>query len=507
MIDNLSSNHISLCVPGAHTRSFHYYFRNKPVSGNNRCKQCDLVFDTQKKFDAHVIFAHKCQPASVKKILILGGGFAGINVLNNIQKVFKDEKVSISLVNEENFFLFTPMLAEVAAKMMHPSNITIPIRNFCKNAKFYQATVSSIDLNQKLVTITRTFDGKVHALDYDYLVLALGSKNNFFGNRNMEKNSFTIKSIEDAIGLRNHAINMMEHAAQTGDFELQKKYLTFTVVGGGFAGVETIGEINHFVREAVKHHYTSIDESAINMYLISARDGILPEVPEKLGKVAIKYLKKVGVKVLTKCKAVDASEDHVEINDGTIIPCTTLIWAGGVAIDPVITTLPCEHGNGGKVLVDKYLKLNDYPEVFALGDCAAILDSATGKPYPPTAQHAIRESKVVSQNLKAFATCKGNLKEFSYQSKGMMATIGNRTGVVSIFGYSLTGFIAWFIWRSYYLSSLPTLEKKVKVALDWTVDLLFNRDVTLIGQIKKKELNKIHIGNVPSLKEQLFADL
>jgi len=152
-------------------------------------------------------------------------------------------------------------------------------------------------------------------------------------------------------------------------------------------------------------------------------------------------------------------------------------------------------------------KLTDFPEVFALGDCAAITDSATGKPYPPTAQHAKRESKVVSQNLKNLVTCNGNLKEFSYQSKGMMATIGNRTGVVSIFGYNLKGFAAWFIWRSYYLSSLPTMEKKAKVAFDWTLDLLFKRDVTLIGKIKKKELNKIHIGDVPSLKEQLFADL
>ncbi|MDX1533240.1 MAG: FAD-dependent oxidoreductase, partial [Nitrosopumilaceae archaeon] len=334
------------------------------MAGGYRCKKCDLDFDSKKSYQAHVIFAHKSVSPSIKKILILGGGFSGLNVLEQIQKKFSPNEISITLVNEENYFLYTPMLPEVAAGMLHPSNICVPIRTICKNAKFYQATVSDIDLQQKLVTITRTFDGKVHALEYDYLVLALGSKNNFFGNRNMEDNSFTIKTIEDAISIRNHTINMLENAAQTGDPELQKKFLTFTVVGGGFAGVETIGELNHFVRQAAKYAYPSIDEDNISMNLISARDGILPELGKKLGQKAMTYFKKVGVTIYQKTKATDASEDSITLDNETEIPCTTIIWAGGVAIDSVITTLDCKHGRGGKICVDENLRLHCNSEVF-----------------------------------------------------------------------------------------------------------------------------------------------
>jgi len=216
----------------------------------HRCNKCHLEFQKKRTLEQHIQYIHKSDFPSVKKILILGGGFGGVNILRDIQKMFQDKvNVDISIVNQENFFLFTPMLPEVASGMIHPRDISIPIRTFCKRAKFYQAVVSSIDLDQKLVTISRLFDGKVHALEYDYLVLALGSVTNFFGNKNIENHSFTIKTVEDAIGIRNHAINMLENAGQTSDPDLQQKLMTFTVVGGGFAGVETIGELNHLIRE------------------------------------------------------------------------------------------------------------------------------------------------------------------------------------------------------------------------------------------------------------------
>lgn len=472
-----------------------------------RCKHCDLEFKSKKDSDAHVIYSHKSLSPSIKKILILGGGFGGIQVLKKIQRKLKHAKVSISMVNEENYFLYTPMLPEVASGLLQASDICIPLRDFCKKSKFYQASISSIDLEQKLVTITRAFDGKVHALDYDYLVIALGSKNNFFGNRNMEKNSFTIKTIEDAISIKNHVITMLENAAQTGDDELQRKLLTFVIVGGGFAGVEMAGELNHFIRKSIKQAYPAIDENNVNVVLISSRDGILPEVGKKLGKDAMRYLKKVGVRIFTNTKATDAGEDYVKLSTEEIIPCATLIWAGGVSIDPVITSLECEHGMGGKILVDKYLKAKGLSNVFALGDCAAISDNC-GNLYPPTAQHAVREAKVVAENLTSLINNKSCQKEFSYHSKGMMATIGNHVGVVSIMGHNMKGLGAWILWRSYYLLNLPSLEKKFRVAASWTLDILFKRDLTLVGDLKKKNFQQIHVSNEsPSLKEQILTDL
>jgi len=287
----------------------------------------------------------------------------------------------------------------------------------------------------------------------------------------------------------------------------KKKFLTFTVVGGGFAGVETIGELNHFVRQAAENAYPSINTDNISINLISSGDRILPEVGSKLGKAAMKYLKNVGVNVWINTRAQDASEDSVTLNDGKEIPCTTIIWAGGVVVDSVIQLLDCEHGHCGKISVDEFLRLKSNPEVFALGDCAEII-SSSGKSYPPTAQHALRESKTVSQNILASINGQSSLRKFSYNSKGMMATLGDHSGVASIFGHSFTGISAWLIWRSYYLMNIPTFEKKIKVAIDWMMDLFYKRDLTLVGKIKKKELRQVHIGQeMPSLKDQLFVDL
>ena len=244
------------------------------------------------------------------------------------------------------------------------------------------------------------------------------------------------------------------------------------------------------------------------MILVSSKNGILPEVGKSLGNKAMRYLKSQGVQILTNTKAVDADEDYVLLDNDEKIPSTTLIWTGGVTVDPVISELKCEHGKSGKVKTDQFLRLVDFPNVFALGDCAEIIDNATGKPYPPTAQHAIHQSHIVSHNLAVSLTGENSLKEFSFHSKGMMATIGKRNAIVSIFGYNLQGFIPWMIWRAYYVLQMPSLGKKIKVILDWTVDSFFKRDLTSYGQIKKKNLTKVDVKEeVPSLKELLFPDL
>ena len=476
------------------------------MSKTYNCLHCDAIFDSKEKLDAHEIFSHKTDTPK-KKILILGGGFGGMHVLRDLQKEIDAKDISITIVSESNYFLFTPMLPEVASGMLNPRDITVPIREFCTNSKFFQAKVFSIDLEQKLVTITRKFDGKNHALDYDYLVLAVGSINNFFGNDAIEKNSFTIKTVEDAIELRNQILLMMEIAAQTGSVGLQQKFLTFTVVGAGFAGVEIIGEINHFVRKSIKQAYPTIIDANINMILISSKNEILPELNKKLSESARAYLEKMKIRIITNVKAIDAGESHVELSDGEIIPCTTLIWTGGVTTNSMIGSLICEHDKRGKVLVDKYLRLKGYPEVFALGDCAAIPDGNTGKFYPPTAQHALRESKIVVQNIKKILVGDLNLKEFSYKSKGMMATIGNKAGVASLMGHNITGALAWIIWRTYYLLHLPTFEAKMKIGTGWAINLFFGTDLTLIGETKSKNLHEITIDEAPSLKDQLFTDL
>lgn len=436
------------------------------------------------------------------KILILGGGFAGISILRELEKALDKSNTKITLVNEDNFFLFTPMLPELASGVIHPSDISIPLRMFCKNSEFIQARISSIDLKNKLVAITRTFDGKVKILEYDYLVVALGSKTNFFGNKKIEKNAFTIKTIQDAIAIKTHLIHMLEIADTEEDQTIQEKLLTVVVVGAGFAGVETIGEINDFVRDSARSYYKNVNPYNIRMILVSAKDGILPELGDDLAKKAYQSLQKANIRIIPNTKAVDAGEDFVILGNGEMIKCATLIWTAGVTIDPVITNLDCEH-KSGKIVVDDYLKIPNHPNVFVLGDCAAITDKKTGNPYPPTAQHALRESKIAAHNLKCLIQG-GRQKQFNYESKGMMAIIGKRNGIATISGIKLSGPVAWIVWKTYYLMMLPTFEKKLKVALDWTVNLFFKRDITLVRKIKRKSLNKFDLDDISSLDQVLF---
>ncbi len=427
-----------------------------------------------------------------KKILILGGGFAGVTILRKIQNKFKNQEAEITLVSDDNFFLFTPLLPEVCSGMLHPSDVSTPVREFCKNAKFYHAHISGIDLEKQEVSIQRIFDNKLTKIDYDYLVIAFGSINNFFGNKNMEEHSFTIKTLEDALAIRNHVINMLERADNEDNPQLQDELLNFVVIGGGFAGVETASELNHFIRSAIRNFYKNINPKMVRVILVSAKKGILPEVGDELGDIAFRILQKTEVQIFNNIRAVDAGDDFVLLSDKTIIPCTTLIWAGGVIVDPLISSIECNHGPSGRLIVDDYLRISEYPNVYALGDCAHAIDKKTKSPYPPTAQVALKQATTVSNNL--IYTIKGNkkLKPFDYSNRGIMATIGKRSAVALIRGRKIHGFLAWILWRTFYLSNLPTNEKKVRVALEWFLDLFFRRgEILSVGSIKRKTIAKI----------------
>jgi NADH:ubiquinone reductase (H+-translocating) len=445
-----------------------------------------------------------------KHILILGGGFAGIGVLKKIQKEFhNDNNIEITLVDKDNFLLFTPMLPEVVSGMIETRHIVTPVRTFCRNVKFFEANVQSIDLNNKQVIITHAIGRQSrqqqipqqnsqtssqsnnlheHTLKYDYLVIALGSENNFFGSSDIEENAFTLKSINDAIVLRNHILKILEQAnLEQDDHGLRKNLLTFVIVGGGFSGIETVGAVNDFVRNTVREYYPNIYMSDIRVILVSATDKILEQIDEKLGKFALEKLKENGVEFIMNAKVKGASKDKAVLDNDTEIQCYSLIWTAGVTQNRLIADLDCEHDKGHRIVTNEYLEMKNYEDtVYALGDCASIPNPHTGKPYPPTAQHAIRQSDIAAENIVSSIHAKsrgrvGKKKKFDYKTKGMMAQIGKRTGVAILFGkIKLHGFLAWWLWRSYYLANLPTLKKKLKVIGDWTSDLFFKPDVSQV---------------------------
>lgn len=415
-------------------------------------------------------------PPSKKKILILGGGFGGLYTALQLEKSLrKNPDVEIILVSRDNFFLFTPMLHEVAASSLEITTIVNPIRKLLKRTTFFNGEVKAIDLENSRVVVAHGIGAEhPHELSYDHLVLALGSVTNFYGIAGLQQRALTMKSLDDAIYLRNRLIEQLEEA----DFECStmtpKQLLTFVVAGGGFAGVETIAAINDFLREALKF-YSHLNQSMLRLVLVENSSLILPELGPELGCYAQKKLENRNIEFRLGQKVTKLSDSGVELSDGTTIPARTLIWTAGTAANPLLQGLMCAKDRG-RIVVDERLEVPGYPGVWALGDCASLAEKKSGRPYPPTAQHALRQGKVVGQNIAA-ALRGGAKKPFAFSTIGQLAAIGRRAGVAKIFGFKFSGVIAWWLWRTVYLSKLPRFEKKLRVSLDWTLDLVFSKDL------------------------------
>ena len=409
------------------------------------------------------------------RVVILGGGFGGLYVALELEKTLaRDPDVEITLINRENFFLFTPMLHEVAASDLDLTNIVNPVRKLLKRVNFFAGDVERVNLERKTVQVSHGFDHHHHEMPYDHLVVALGSITNFYNLPGLEERALTMKSLGDAIHLRNRLIAHLEEADTECCAAIREPLMTFVVAGGGFAGVETIAAINDFVHHALRF-YPNLKNMDVRMVLVHPGSVILPELGEKLGAYAQKKLAARGVDIRVNTKVAGVSDDGVELSDGTFLSSKTLIWTAGTSPHPLLSSLPCTMDRG-RMLVDETLEVKGWPGVWALGDCALVPDVHTGKYCPPTAQHALREGRVLARNITA--TVRGGAKKrFSFKTIGQLAAIGRRTGVASIFGVNFSGFIAWWMWRTIYLSKLPRFEKKLRVALDWTLDLLFSKDL------------------------------
>ncbi|MEO9276834.1 MAG: NAD(P)/FAD-dependent oxidoreductase [Nitrososphaera sp.] len=433
----------------------------------------------------------------VKRILVLGGGFAGIECVRKLESYFShDDSVQITLVSEDNFLLFTPMLPQVASGTIETRHIVIPIRTLLKKTKFYEAEVRNIDPYGKTVTLSGTSEKRGISLHYDYLVLALGSQTNFFGMDNLERLSYSMKSLNDAVVLRNRVIDMLEQADNETDPILKKSLLTFVIVGGGFAGIETAGELMDFLHDARKF-YPNIEKSDIRVVVLEALPSILPGFNEKLAKFALEKLQQRGIEVKVGTKLSSFSGEEVVIEDAqppkasAYVPSTinaiqtmTLVWTAGVTPVDIVKKSVFKTNRGG-IVVNEFLQAVDFPEVFAIGDCCYLVDPLSNRPIPPTAQNAESEAKVAAKNL--YSSIKNSKKtKFVYSPRGQMAIIGKRSAIASIFGIHLHGFTAWWIWRTIYLLKIPKINKRIRILLDWTADVFFDRDIARLKVMRPK---------------------
>jgi len=429
--------------------------------------------------------------------VILGGGFAGVECARQLELQFKNNsEIELLMVSEDNFLLFTPMLPQVASGMIETRHIVLPIRTICKNTKFYEGRVKNIDPYGKLVTLWGTGDKRSISIHYDFLVVALGSETNFFGMSDVEKNAYTMKTLNDAVVLRNRVIDMLEQAENETDPILRKSFLNFVVVGGGFAGIETAGELMDLLLDARKH-YPTIQKKDLRVIVLEALGMILPGFNQKLADFAKDKMVERGIDI--RLKTAVTSFDGNEVTTKTVDPTPrdsvddsvvdsirtkTLVWTAGVT--PVNTIKRSMFKTDkGKLIINDFLEVPDFPGVFAIGDCALFLDPETQRPFPPTAQIAEAQAKIAAKNLASLI--KNSEKEkFVYHSKGQMAIIGKRSGIATFLGMNISGFWAWLIWRNVYLSKITTFDKRIRVFLDWAIDLFFDRDISRLKLMKDK---------------------
>ena len=423
------------------------------------------------------------------RILILGGGFAGYYALRGLQKRFRRHEVEITLINLDNYMLFTSMLHEVAASDLDASDIVNPLRELIHPAKFFCGEVQKIDLEHKTVSVCERTNGETRSFGYDYLVIGLGSTANFYDLPGIEENSIPMKTIEDALFLRNHMIKQLELA----DFEAGGDIpaLTFVVCGGGFSGVETVGAMTDFLYEASRS-YPNLSRTTAKVILVHGGPQLLPELGSKLGDYAAEKLQERGVEIILNTQVSGFVNGAVEIGDGRNtrrIPTSTLVWTAGIKPAPAVQDLAAAKVKG-RLLTKPTLDLPDWPGVYAIGDCAAIPDPYhSGEFYAATAQNALRQGELVAKNIAAVMQG-GDQMPFRFKVLGQLAAIGHRRGIANMFGFRFSGLAAWWMWRTVYLYKLPGFQKKLRVGFDWLLDAVFRKDIVQYDTLRIANLRR-----------------
>ncbi|HEV7180199.1 MAG TPA: NAD(P)/FAD-dependent oxidoreductase [Candidatus Baltobacteraceae bacterium] len=409
------------------------------------------------------------------RILILGGGFAGISVAQRLESRLRPHEAEIVLVSRENFSLFTPMLPEVSSGALDVRQVATPIRSQLRRTQFILADVTEIDAGRNRVSIEHILTRESEDLTYDQLVVALGSSTSTFNLPGVAERVFALKTLEDAGILRNRIVWLLELADSTSDQEQRRRLLTLVVVGGGFTGVEAAGEFVELFHSVVRY-YPRIKLADIRLVLVEGGPVLLSGLPAKMGRYSYDALLRRKVEIITSDGVAGADDRGLVLQSGRRIETATIVWSAGVTPSATVANSSLPRTKHGALLVEENFRVKGTTNVWAAGDCAAI-PNGEGGTYPATAQHAIREGPVLADNIVA-ALRGGALTRFRFHSLGMMASLGARKAVAQLPGDRvLTGFLAWFLWRSYYLLRLPGLDRKLRVAFDWTLDLLFPRDI------------------------------
>jgi NADH dehydrogenase len=400
--------------------------------------------------------------------LILGGGFAGAWVARLLGKS------GATIVNLENFMLFTSMLPEAASGTIEPRHVVVPLRQMCPHAELLLGRVTGSHDPQARTVAVETEAG-AFAVRYERLVVALGGEPRPLPVPGLAEHAKAFRTLADAIFLRNHVLRRLEAADAALSESERERQLTFLFVGAGYAGVEALAELADLVRDALRA-YPRLRAARQRWVLVDAAPKILPEIPTRLGDYAARELARRGIEIHVETRLDSIEGGHARLSDGTELDTETLVWTTGVRPSQIVGALGLPLDDRGRVEVDELLRVSD--RVSALGDCARVPNLATpGQPDPPTQQHALRQARRLAKNLA------GDPEPYRYRMLGQVATLGRYKGVADVLGLRLRGFPAWFVTRTYHLYQLPLLSRKLRVVVDWTVSLAFKRDIAELGTL------------------------
>ncbi|MQA11944.1 MAG: NAD(P)/FAD-dependent oxidoreductase [Pseudonocardiaceae bacterium] len=420
------------------------------------------------------------------RILILGGGYVGLYAALGLQKKLKAREASVTVVDPQPHMTYQPFLPEAAGGSIEPRHVVAPLRRVLKRCHVLTARVAKIEHAKHTVTV-EVPDGRTEEIGYDVLVVALGSVARLLPVPGLAEQGISFRTIGEAIYLRNHVMSKLDQAASTIDPETRKRLLTFTFVGGGFAGIEALGELEDMARFATRY-YETIDPEDLRWVLVEAAGRILPEVRESLGVYTVLQLEKRGIEVYLSTMVKSFENGHVVLSDGTEFDSGTIVWTAGVKANPILfngSDLPLDERK--RVKATASLQVEGLPNVWTAGDNAAVPDLSKTADDPtatcaPNAQHAVRQARLMAKNIVTVLRG-GKPKDYYHKNVGSVASLGLHKGVADVYNVKLKGFIAWAMHRAYHVSRMPTFNRKLRITVDWLLSGLFRREVISMGQI------------------------
>jgi NADH:ubiquinone reductase (H+-translocating) len=418
------------------------------------------------------------------RVVIVGGGFAAVQFAKNLRRKLDASKCEILLFNRENHMVFHPLLADVAGASINPEAAVAPLRQMLPEVECRTEGVQRIDISASEIAFDDA-NGALARLHYDHVVIACGAESNLGIIPGMTEHAFPFKVMRDALDLRQHIVRQMENAEASSDPERRRWYLSFIIVGAGFSGAEVAGEINELVRSSTRF-YRNFRKEDITVTLVHSQDQILPEVAPNLRQFAQKRMQKAGITMLMNTRAVAATHEGIQLQDGRMLGGGTVVCTIGTTTSPIVQRLDVPKEKG-RIRTTPDMRIEGQTNAWAIGDCALIVNAFDSKPSPPTAQFAERQGRQAALNL--VRVLKGEpTQPFRFKALGQLCSIGGYQAVAEMLGMRISGFLAWFLWRGVYLFKLPTWSRRIKVALDWAWDVLFPRDLSFLNTDAAQQL-------------------